>query len=299
MSDDDLDRNLDTIRRRLDAMDAAMTNALSDDPAPSALPVASSPQSYKELTAFNDRLRDANHWNEVDLDAALTPELAAKLEEWRSLQRIPWSNADIAAVGLAGMVGGTCIWFDTEMDRILRQWLNPLNKTRLMQAFEKAGKQLPIDYMGPGFGGHAHRVKSAGHDLARPFTALRQIMDGQFEGIRWSFGQRESVNVTFEPEWSGRTCPTRTRLARRGRRRGAADRRRISDIAARGRPDPADVSHRARRLTARVIAWQLGPPGREIDPMVVKGPRAATIRHPGRTPPPRPAARRTTTDGAA
>jgi hypothetical protein len=199
MSDDDLDRNLDTIRRRLVDMEAAMANALSDDPTPTTLPVTSTPQSYEELTEFNDKLRDANHWTGVDLDAALTPELAAKLEEWRSRQRIPWSNADIAAVGLAGMVGGTCVWFDSGIDRLIRQWLNPINETRLMQAFEKAGKQLPIDYMGPGFGGNAHRVKSAGHDLARPFTALRQIMDGQFEGVAWSFGQRQSVIKQFVP----------------------------------------------------------------------------------------------------
>jgi hypothetical protein len=196
---DELDRNLDTIRRRLEAMEAALADALLEDPKASALPVASPTQSYDELTTFNDRLRDDKQWTEVDLDAALTPELAAKLDEWRGLQRIPWSTADIAAVGLAGMVGGTCIWFDTAIDRMIRQWLNPLNKTRLIQAFEKAGKQLPIDYMGPGFGGRAHRVKSAGHDLARPFTALRQIMDGQFDGIVWSFGQRTSVSVPFEP----------------------------------------------------------------------------------------------------
>lgn len=196
---DDLDRNLDTMRRRLDAMDTAIADALSDEPTSNVLPVAASPQTYEELTAFNDQLRGENDWTEVDLDAALTPELAAKLEEWRSLQRIPWSNADIAAVGLAGMVGGTCVWFDSGIDRLIRQWLNPINETRLMQAFEKAGKQLPMDYMGPGFGGNAHRVKSAGHDLARPFTALRQIMDGQFEGIVWSFGQRQSVIKPFEP----------------------------------------------------------------------------------------------------
>ena len=199
MSGDELDRNLDTMRRRLEAMDAAVADALSEDPTASYLPVASPTQSYEELTEFNDRLRDENHWKEIDLDAALTPELVAKLDEWRSLQRIPWSTADIAAVGLAGMVGGTCIWFDTAIDRMVRQWLNPLNQTRLLQAFEKAGKQLPIDYMGPGFGGRAHRVKSAGHDLARPFAALRQIMDGQFEGIRWSFGERIPETKAFQP----------------------------------------------------------------------------------------------------
>jgi hypothetical protein len=148
---------------------------------------------------LNEFSRMINLLTERIVEKRLTPKLAAKLDEWLSLQRIPWSPADIAAVGLAGMVGGTCIWFDMAFDRMICQWLSQLNKNRLIQAFEKAGRQLPIDYMGPGFGGAAHRVKSAGHDLARPFTALRQIMDGQFDGIVWSFGQRTSVSVPFEP----------------------------------------------------------------------------------------------------
>lgn len=196
MTGGDFDRNLDTQRRRMDAMDEAVANALSEDPQAADLPVAPGPQSYAELTAFNDQLRDENAWTEVDLDAALTPELAAALEEWRSLQRIHWSNADLVAVGLAGMVGGTCIWFDASIDRSIRSRLTDLTETKLGQAFEKAGKRLPIDYMGPGFGGRAHRVKSAGHDLARMFTALRQIKDGRFEGMVWSFGQRSTVTAS-------------------------------------------------------------------------------------------------------
>ena len=193
MNDDDFDRNLDTQRRRLDAMDTAISAALREDPTTASLPAAPGPQSYAELTAFNDQLRDGNCWDEIDLDAALTPELSAKLEEWRSLQRIPWSTADLVAVGLAGVIGGTCVVFDDAIDRAIREGLNTLTQTRLIQAFEKAGKRLPIDYMGPGFGGKAHRVKSPGHDLARPFTALRQIMNGQFEGVSWSFGERSKV----------------------------------------------------------------------------------------------------------
>lgn len=39
-------------------MDAAVVDAPSDDPTPSELPIASPTQSYAELTAFNDRLRN-------------------------------------------------------------------------------------------------------------------------------------------------------------------------------------------------------------------------------------------------
>lgn len=191
---DDFDRNLDTQRRQLDAIDAAIANALGDEPEPAQLPVTTGRQSYVELTQSNDQLRQTNGWTTVDLDAALTAEQAALLDEWRSRQRTPWSTTDIAMVGLAGALGTACIWFDAAIDRAVRQRLNALTRTTLKQRFEKAGKRLPIDYMGEGFGGRAHRIKSAGHDLARPFEALKQIMDGEFRGVQWSQGVRTTVS---------------------------------------------------------------------------------------------------------
>lgn len=44
---------------------------------------------------------------------------------------------------------------------------------------------MPIDYTGPKFGGPGHRMRSAGHDIGRPFAALRQIRGGYFEGLVW------------------------------------------------------------------------------------------------------------------
>jgi hypothetical protein len=193
---DDFDRNLDTQRRRLDAIDAVIANSMSDEPVPSDLPTAPNQQSYDALTSFNDRLRSENSWVGVDLDAALTPQQAQALEDWRSRQRTPWTTADIAMVGLAGVLGTASIWFDAAIDRAVRDRLSAVARTRAVRIWEKAGKRLPIDYMGEGFGGRAHRIKSAGHDLARPFKALRQIMDGEFEGVRWSFGQRSFVKVS-------------------------------------------------------------------------------------------------------
>lgn len=193
---DDFDRNLDTQRRRLDAMDAAVANAMSDEPVPSQLPTERAPQPYETLTSFNDRLRVSNLWTDVDLDAALSPQQAEALEEWRCRQRTPWTTADVAMVGLGGVLGAASIWFDAAIDKAVRQRLNAIAKTRVVRLWEKAGKRLPIDYMGDGFGGRAHRIKSAGHDLARPFAALRQIMNGEFEGVRWSFGQRSTIKVS-------------------------------------------------------------------------------------------------------
>ncbi|MEU8901172.1 hypothetical protein AB0C65_35265 [Nocardia sp. NPDC048505] len=68
-----------------------------------------------------------------------------------------------------------------------------LAATKRVRRWEAAGKRLPIDFMGTGFGGRAHRVKSSGHDLFRLFTTLRQVMDGRFEGVRWESGERITV----------------------------------------------------------------------------------------------------------
>jgi hypothetical protein len=166
---------------------------MSDEPVPSDLPTAPKQQSYDALTSFNDRLRSENSWVGIDLDAALTPQRAQALEDWRSRQRTPWTTADIAMVGLAGVLGTASIWFDAAIDRAVRDRLSAVARTRAVRIWEKAGKRLPMDYMGEGFGGRAHRIKSAGHDLARPFKALRQIMDGEFEGVKWSFGERSTI----------------------------------------------------------------------------------------------------------
>jgi len=54
---------------------------------------------------------------------------------------------------------------------------------------------MAIDYMGPGFGGKLHRARSAGHDIGRPFEALRQIRAGEFRGFRWVDGAKTEVRA--------------------------------------------------------------------------------------------------------
>ncbi|WP_257890413.1 hypothetical protein [Rhodococcus sp. USK10] len=96
------------------------------------------------------------------------------------------------AVGVVGMM---CTWFDASIDSSIRDRLTLLKSSGIVSGWEKAGKRLPIDYMGPGFGGRAHRIKSAGHDLARPIEAIKQIMAGEFSGTAGHTGVASRVVV--------------------------------------------------------------------------------------------------------
>jgi hypothetical protein len=60
----------------------------------------------------------------------------------------------------------------------------------LIRRWELEAQRMPIDYTGRKFGGPGHRVRSAGHDMARPFEALRQIRRGEFRGYSWDHGRR-------------------------------------------------------------------------------------------------------------
>ncbi|MBF6318110.1 hypothetical protein IU453_15210 [Nocardia cyriacigeorgica] len=195
--DEHLERNFDTQNRRLDDIESTLRALLDGrDVDPLPVPETAGPQSYEQLTRDNDRLRADRGWVEIDLEAALTAEQRAAFERWRTSTRIEWSTADLAAVGVAGLIGMTATWFDTRVDAGVLGQLQKLSRTRLLRTWEKAGKRLPIDYMGPDFGGKAHRIRSAGHDLFRIFESTRQIMDAEFRGTRWADGKKSTVRVS-------------------------------------------------------------------------------------------------------
>ncbi|MBB5918850.1 hypothetical protein BJY24_007762 [Nocardia transvalensis] len=148
------------------------------------------------MTEINDRVRAESGWCGIDFDAALTPEQRAQFEKWRARRRIVWDRDDLLAVGVTGIIGALAAWFDSTLDRAAAESMTPIRRTARMRAWERAGKQLPIDYTGPGFGGRAHRVRSAGHDLGRPFEALRQIRTGEFRGVRWDHGEKETIPIS-------------------------------------------------------------------------------------------------------
>lgn len=196
MAEESVRRNLDAQHRQLADAEETVQRLLAGDYTTTAPePADPSARSYDDLTAANDANRERLGWGEVDLDAALSDEQRAALETWQGRQRIRWGTDDIVAVGLAGAVGLVATWFDGALDTTVREGLGRLRETDLLRGWEKAAKKMPIDYMGPGFGGRGHRVRSAGHDLGRPVEALRQIRDGMFQGDRLVDGVHETVKV--------------------------------------------------------------------------------------------------------
>lgn len=198
--DDATLRNLDTQHRRLAEIEATLDALLAGDAPGAALPATPDrPESYELLTATNDALRDERGWDTVDLDAALTPEALAEFELWRRRRRTPWQVDDIAAVALAGALGIAATCYDTSIDQAVRRRLEALSKSPLIQGWERAGKRLPIDYTGEHIGGPDHRVRSAGHDIARPLEALRQLREGKFQGTYWRDGVRYPLTSVTTP----------------------------------------------------------------------------------------------------
>lgn len=180
-------RNLDTQSRRLGELEADLDRLPAADTTTDhrdGHTVEAAPD-YDALTEANDRLRDARGWDQVELAAAMTSAQWNAFEAWRSRQRIPWRTDDVVAVGLATALGFAATWFDAEVDRDLRTRLKGLKDSDLVRSWERDARGLAIDHTGPGFGGPDHRVRSSGHDLARPLAALRQIREGTFRGDRW------------------------------------------------------------------------------------------------------------------
>lgn len=197
---EEVELNLDTQARRLAELNAVIDAALNDTDASAEIPEAPHQQSYEDLTNFNAELCEQRAWSAVDLDAALTDSQRQAWGAWKTKHRLAWRPSDYLAIGAVGVVGLMCCWFDASLDGAVRNRLDDLVDGPVIKAAEAGGKRLPIDHMGPGFGGRAHRIKSAGHDLARPIEAIRQVMDGEFRGVRWQDG------VAIEVTESGRFC---------------------------------------------------------------------------------------------
>lgn len=198
--DPSIDRNLDTQVRQLDDLETRVKALLDGEPAAGPLNTQAVPSpaalDYESLTAANDVIREQNGWSSVDLAAGLTPEDLARLEERSASERVAWSPGDYVAVGVCAVIGVVATVFDDQIDTAVREAMKGLLDTDLLSGWEQDAKGMPIDYAGTGFGGPAHRVRSAGHDIGRPFEALRQIRAGSFEGFRWHDGVRETVQIS-------------------------------------------------------------------------------------------------------
>ncbi|MEV6221240.1 hypothetical protein AB0M13_06270 [Nocardia fluminea] len=200
--DDDYIGNLDALTRDLDDIESIAASALSDEPidhtATQRIVSTSTGLTYSELTEHHRQRREVEGWGEADIADILDPIALRQLDGWRAAQRVPWERGDLVVVGVSGLIGALGNLYDNQVDAAVLSGLSLLKKTDLLRRWERQTARLPIDYTGPKFGGPAHRVRSAGHDIGRFFAALNQIRTGTFEGTWWQDGQRmvESVATT-------------------------------------------------------------------------------------------------------
>ncbi|MGW5388356.1 hypothetical protein [Nocardia sp. NPDC003963] len=198
--DDDYIGNLDALTRDLDNIEIIASAALSDQAVDPAITqsIANTPTdlTYPELTAHHQQRREAQGRGEPEIADILDPIALAHLEEWQATQRLTWGTSDLVVVGLSGLIGALGNLYDVHVDAAVLGGLSHLKNSDLLRRWERQASRLPIDYTGPKFGGPGHRVRSAGHDIGRFFTALSQIRTGTFQGIWWEDGQRMTAEET-------------------------------------------------------------------------------------------------------
>ncbi|MBW0093206.1 hypothetical protein I4I73_31870 [Pseudonocardia sp. KRD-184] len=175
-------------------LEAETERLLAGDDGIGLEPAPAEPLRYEALTVVNDALRADRGWTEIDLDAALSPELRAEFGLWQSRQRLQWGVDDVAAVALAGLVGMGATWFDSTIDRAVRSRLKGLKESEPFATWEKESKRLAIDHFAPGSTAHTHRLGS-GHDLLRFWTGLQQVRTGEFLGLSWIDGERRFIRA--------------------------------------------------------------------------------------------------------
>jgi len=198
--DDGFIENLNALSRDLDDIEDVAASALAGESIDHSVSrrIANTPSglTYAELTTFHRQRRETEGWGKPELADILDPAALQQLEEWRGSRRFSWDRSDLLVVGFAGLLGALGNLYANRVDTALLSGLSVLKTTDQLRRWEKETARLPIDYTGVGFGGPAHRVRSAGHDIGRFLSALDQIRTGTFEGTWWLDGQRMVAEVT-------------------------------------------------------------------------------------------------------
>lgn len=143
---------------------------------------------YGELTAASRSYLLTQGRADLDLEDLLDSQDLTVLR--RQAQRLGWSTSDVVAVGLCGLTGAMTAVLTDAIDAAVVDHLGLLERTELISRWKRETTHLPIDYHGAVVGGPAHRVTSAGHDIGRPVEAIRQIVEGTYQGTGWLYGEK-------------------------------------------------------------------------------------------------------------
>lgn len=146
------------------------------------------PADYAALTAASRRYLESAGRADIFLEDVLAAE---DLELLRvDAQRLDWTTSDVAAVGLCALAGSAAAVLAGAIDAWVVDALDLMEGSELVARWKQATEHLPIDYHGAVVGGPRHRMTSAGHDIGRPVAAIRQIVNGVYEGTGWVFGEK-------------------------------------------------------------------------------------------------------------
>lgn len=210
MVDPDLVRELAELERRLSGLEESVQSVVGEpvkgSPVPLLVAGSENEASGADQISSGALIEGSDTWVSATLDSLLSSKDRAAFDAWTAHRRVPWTRGDLIAVGLAGVVGALAVVYDDLVDAQMKQGLDYVRHTDLVESWEADAHGMPIDYTGPKFGGPAHRVRSPGHDLGRPFAALDQIRSGHFSGTFWEAGERftfVSPTGAYEPVESG------------------------------------------------------------------------------------------------
>lgn len=133
--------------------------------------------SYEEVTKLNKEYIKEKDLEDFEFDSLFTEDEIKKIELGLAepIKREKWDKWDFIAVLMAGISGSIADFFTGSIDTQFKDFL---------KGYKINSQKVSIDYQGAGFGGGHHRVLSSGHDIMRIFSALWQIKNGTFVGLK-------------------------------------------------------------------------------------------------------------------
>jgi hypothetical protein len=130
-------------------------------------------------------------------------------------ERIKWTKGDYIIVFISTVMGVAIeglnlVWrpgSPLDRDGLINEWFD-----KKLHNHEKGS---PIDFQvrrnDHKFDFHSHRVRSSGHDISRVYDGFRQVMNGEFRGVKWEHGKR--IDVIRSTNLLGNDFPDKDWLA--------------------------------------------------------------------------------------